>query len=138
MATIIEMFHRPFHAPNEAEPPPAALRDRGRGRVADEPSEIPPKGWRDILLRVKDAMTRDRLSIVAAGVAFYGMLAVFPAIGVLMSLYGLFFDPQQVYAQLSTFGGVLPGQALDFLLEQLKEIASQPALTLSTTAIGAL
>ena len=51
-------------------------RQQARGRSADRPREIPKAGWRDIFWRVKDEMTRDNLSIVAAGVAFYGLLSL--------------------------------------------------------------
>jgi hypothetical protein len=41
-----------------------------RGRAAEQPSQIPAKGWKDILLRTKQQMAEDNLSIIAAGVAF--------------------------------------------------------------------
>src|SRR6266550_1377197 len=53
---------------------------RGRGRSARTPSEIPERGWKDILLRIWKNIGRDRVVVVAAGVTFYSILAVFPAI----------------------------------------------------------
>src|SRR5688572_6532360 len=55
-------------------------QEPGRGRQADTPLEVPPPGWKDILLRTKREMAEDQLSLVAAGVAFYFMLALFPAL----------------------------------------------------------
>jgi len=52
----------------------------GRGRRAERPGQIPRRGWRDILLRTKDEIGNDHVSITAAGVAFYALLALFPAI----------------------------------------------------------
>ena len=51
-----------------------------RGREADYPSEITASGWRDILLRAWQQIGTDNISMIAAGVAFYGLLAIFPAI----------------------------------------------------------
>jgi membrane protein len=124
--------------------PPAARRasaraaQAGRGREAESPSQIPAPGWRDIAIRVKDDIKNDRLSIVAAGVAFYAALAFFPAIAALISLYGLFLDPQRIAGQLSAFGAILPQQALELLEGQLREIASARSSALSLAAVGAL
>ncbi len=82
-----------------------------RGRAAERPRDIPASGWRDILLRVKERMARDNLSIIAAGVAFYALMAIFPALIALVGLYGLLFDPQQVTEQVAAMRGVLPPQA---------------------------
>ena len=58
---------------------------RGRGRSARTPSEIPERGWKDILLRIWKNVGRDRVIVVAAGVTFYSILAVFPAIAALVA-----------------------------------------------------
>lgn len=72
-----------------------------RGEYADRPSDIPRRGWKQVLLRVKDEISGDNLSIVSAGVAFYGLLAIFPAIAALVLIYGLFADPADVQRQLA-------------------------------------
>ena len=64
----------------------ATSPDRLHGREARAPEEIPARGWKDILWRVKDQIKEDRLSIIAAGVAFYGLLAVFPGLIALAQL----------------------------------------------------
>lgn len=101
-----------------------------RGRDADKPSEIPKQGWKDVALRVKSQIKQDHVSIVAAGVTFYGFLAIFPAIAAVISVYGLVVDPATVEQQLEQLTAVLPAQAHDLLAEQLKTLASQSSSTL--------
>jgi len=81
--------------------------EQERGREAEVPSEIPKAGWRDILLRLRDAVREDRITLIAAGVAFYAMLALFPAMIVVVSIYGLVLDPGEIAAQVRALG-VLP------------------------------
>ena len=68
----------------------------GRGRHAQSPTAIPSKGWKDILWRTYEQINEDRLLAVAAGVVFYGLLALFPAITALVSSYALLADPKTV------------------------------------------
>ena len=96
-----------------------------RGEYADSPSDIPPPGWRDVLWRVKDEISGDNISIVAAGVAFYGLLAVFPALAALVMVYGLFADPADVQRQLEPIKDVIPSDAFDILSGQLSAVASK-------------
>jgi membrane protein len=80
----------------------ASQRNEGRhGRHADTPWQIPLRGWKDILWRTYEQIGEDRLLAVAAGVVFYGLLAVFPAITALVSLYGLFASPSAIGDHLS-------------------------------------
>ena len=69
--------------------------EQERGREAEVPAQIPKAGWRDVLLRLKDAIREDRITLIAAGVAFYAMLALFPAMIVVVSIYGLLMDPER-------------------------------------------
>ena len=62
---------------------------------------------------------------VAAGVTFYALLALFPALAALVSIYGLFADPATIQEHLNTLSGVLPGGALEVVGEQVKRIASK-------------
>ncbi|WP_370632860.1 hypothetical protein [Hasllibacter sp. MH4015] len=66
-----------------------------RGREAETPTEIPAKGWKDIAFRVKDEIAADHVGLISAGVAFYALMAIFPAITALMALAGLVFEPEQ-------------------------------------------
>jgi membrane protein len=109
---------------------PQAAAEKGRGRSADAPTEIPARGWKDILWRTYEEFNKDRIMSVAAGVTYYALLAVFPAIAALVSIYGLFADPGTIQDHLNTLSGVLPGGALDIIREQVIRIASQGGGTL--------
>lgn len=102
-----------------------------RGRSAERPRDIPRAGWQDVLWRVKDQLAEDRLSIIAAGVAFYGLLSVFPALTALVALYGLVFDAAQVTQQIESLRGLLPHEALQLLAGQLQDLART-----NSTALG--
>ena len=93
--------------------------ERGHGRLANMPWQIPLRGWKDILWRTYEQIDEDRLLAVAAGVVFYGLLAVFPAITALVSLYGLFASPSAIGEHLSIAAGILPQGAMDILGEQI-------------------
>ncbi|MBB4039839.1 membrane protein [Microvirga flocculans] len=115
--------------------PPQAAREQGRGREADTPTEIPTLGWKDILWRTYEEFSDDRLMSVAAGVTYYALLAIFPAIAALVSIYGLFADPATIQDHLNALSGVLPGGAVEIVGEQVKRIASQGGGTLGLSFI---
>src|SRR3954471_21252731 len=87
--------------------------DPGRGRFADRPSEIPSRGWKDILWRVYEGISEDRILANAAAVTFYALLALFPAMAALVSIYGLFADPVTLQQHLDSVSSLLPGGAVD-------------------------
>ena len=60
-----------------------------RGRTAEQPQQIPASGWWDIVVRVKNDLSRDNVSLVAGGLAMYAVLSVFPALAAALSFYGL-------------------------------------------------
>lgn len=109
-----------------------------RGREARAPREIPAPGWRDILWRVKDRISADNLSIISAGVAFYALLAIFPALIALVGVYGMVVEPQQVREHLSTLTAVLPGEAANLIGEQLAEVTSMERTSLGVGSIVAV
>lgn len=102
------------------------------GREAQTPTAIPARGWKQTLLRVKDEVGRDNISVVAGGVAFYAFLAIFPAIGAAAMLWGVVADPAVVQQQLAAIRGVVPPAAFDILSGQLTEVSrgASSALTL--------
>jgi membrane protein len=106
-------------------------RQPGRGRYARAPWQIPWTGWRDILWRIREQINENRLFAVAAGVVFYGLLALFPAITALVSLYGLFASPASISEHLSTATGLLPSSAFDIVREQVNHIAQDGSAKLS-------
>src|SRR5437899_5294610 len=107
------------------KPLPLPVRDRaepGRGRWARTPSEVPVRGWKDILLRIWKNIGKDRVVVVAAGVTFYSILALFPAIAALVALYGLFADPAAITSHLDSIAGVVPGGAIEVMRDQITRV----------------
>ncbi len=105
---------------------------RKRGRRAQRPQEVPAAGWKDIAWRVKDAIKRDRVALASAGVGFYAMLALFPALAALVSLYGLVADPDQAAQQIENLMPDLGEGAGELITEQVQAVAGagQGALSL--------
>lgn len=117
----------------------ASRGDAGRGREATQPSDIPKRGWKDILLRTKQEQSRDYISLVAAGVAFYALLAIFPALAAAISIYGLVADPADIARHMESVMSVMPAEGAQILEGQLQNLASHPAEGLSIgVAIGIL
>ncbi len=102
------------------------------GRMADSPVDIPWRGWKRVIRRTWDEIISDRVSLVAAGCAFYGTLALFPAISMLVSLYGLVFDPVTVEPQLATLQDLLPPAAFQLISQRVHMLVSKPPGTLTT------
>ena len=107
----------------------AANGDRGPiancGGETRAPSPLAPRGWTDILLRLYHGISDDRILLIAAGVAFYSILALFPGIAALVSIYGLFADPNRIVAHLNALSGFAPAGAVDVLREQLIRLAQK-------------
>ena len=110
----------------------------GRGRHASAPWQIPWAGWKDILWRTYARIGDDRLLAVAAGVVFYGLLALFPAITAFVSLYGLFAKASTIADHLSLAGGVLPGGAMEIIQEQVNRITAKGDAKLSIAFAASL
>jgi membrane protein len=103
---------------------------------AVDPSEVRPRKlwlrarwtwWKAVLAETYDAMSKDRLLAVAAGVVFYALLAIFPAITAFVSFYGLFAPTASVQDHLSLLAGLLPAESIGILREQIGRIAAQPS-----------
>ena len=109
-------------------------RLRQRGRNAVYPWELPQRGWRDVGWRVWDQLWRNNIFIVSAGVAFYWLLAIFPALAVLVSIYGLLFNAADVSAQLVVVADVLPAEAWSVIHDQLQTLTSRSQTTLGLGA----
>ena len=101
------------------------------GREAKRPSEIPSRGWFAVLKRVKAEVKEDNVTLLAAGVAFYAMLAIFPAIIAVVTVYGMVADPAQVESQVSEFAKSLPSGADQLLTTQLENVTSAGRQSLS-------
>jgi membrane protein len=108
-----------------------------RGRRADAPADIPARGWKDVLWRIWKGFNSDRILSVAAGVTFYVLLALFPGVAALVSLYGLFADRGTIGAHLDLLTGVLPEGALQIIGDQVTRIEGQKS-TLGFAFFGSL
>lgn len=122
-------------APAETE---EALRERGRGRDAWRPHRIELAGWRDIVLRAARRIGPDLFPLVAAGVAFFGMLALFPALALLVSLSALLFEAEVVVAQIETLAGLVPPEPLAIVRDQAVALAGQARGQATATALVSL
>ena len=114
-----------FRANAESDPERAAVRERERGRQATSPTGIPPKGWWDIVRRVFAKLIAQNVSILAAGVAFYAMLALFPALGAIVTTYALIADPADVPEHFNRLSGILPPDVASIIDRQLTALASR-------------
>jgi membrane protein len=126
--------HRPPPgSPSEAELP---------GLHAEKPTDIPLKGWKQIVKRAWAENSADNMPIIAGGVAFFGFLSIFPALIAMISIYGLVASPQTVTRQVEDLSAQLPRDAAELIGAQLKAIAgnSGSALTwgLVVAILGAL
>lgn len=94
-----------------------------RGRKADTPTQVPAAGWKDIAFRLKDEIGEDRVGLIAAGVAFYGLLALFPAITALIAISGLLVEPNMVVDQVRALSGVVPEEVISIITTQATAVA---------------
>jgi len=122
-------------------PPDPAELDRhapGHGRLAQAPWAIPPLGWRDILWRTYQEVGRDHLQSVAGSVTFYVLLAMIPALGVFVSLYGLIADVRAVEEQLAQLALVMPADGVRLVGREMLRLATERPANLSAAFAGSL
>jgi len=121
------------------ETDPDAVANGGHGRQADVPQEIPPKGWKDIAKRTAKEVKQDQVPLLGAGVAFYALLSLFPAIIAGVSIYGLVADPETVRSQIGQLTQMLSPETSTIIGDQLKEVTSGAGGALGVaTVIGIL
>lgn len=123
---------------------PAGRPPLGAGKqagAAAPPVEHPP-GFIGIVKSVFARFSRDNISLVAAGIAFYIMLSLFPALAALVSIYALVGNPADVARRIGEYGGLLPPEALKLITDGLMSFAakssSQLSMALVTSVIMAL
>jgi membrane protein len=109
-----------------------------RRRIARESRDAPTSGWLNVAWRVKDDVAADNVSMIAAGAAFFGLLALFPALAAAVALYGLFTEPATVSAHLDLLSGFAPAEARMLLDEQLQRITSAGDTSLGIGAMVAM
>lgn len=99
--------------------------DREHGREAERPTEIPAPGWKDVLARTKAELKADNASLLAAGVAFFALLALVPALVALVSAYGLIADPADIQRNVGDLLGAAPVEVRNLVQSQLRSIVSR-------------
>ncbi len=104
-----------------------------RGLTAEVPEAIPARGLRDVFWRVVHEVSEDRVTLVAGGVTFYLLLALFPALAALVSLYGLMADPATISDNLGKLTAILPPGAFDLVAEQIRSLAEKRDSSLGIT-----
>ena len=107
-----------------------------RGREADRPTEMPAAGWKDVLWRSWQEISENNIFLIAGGVTYAIVLALFPGLAALVSIYGLFFNPDQVERQVGALSGMLPEQSRQMLTTELHQLASASGGALSIGVVG--
>jgi membrane protein len=109
----------------QAETGGAFMNDIAAERPAPAagPGDIPAAGWREVLVRTYKESTRDNVSIIAAGVAFYAFLAFVPMMGALVLIYGLVAEPASVVQHVRALTGMVPADAAQLIGEQLMNVS---------------
>jgi membrane protein len=113
-------------------------REANRGRDADSPAQIPSQGWRDIFWRVFWSVSENRILSTSGSVAFFALLAIFPGIGAIVSLYGLFADPSKIGEHIGMLGVILPFGVLEVVAEQIRLVTNQQTKTLGAAFVVGL
>lgn len=98
--------------------------ERAPGREAGRPEDIPPRGWKDVLKRAWAANSEKNLSLVAGGVTYYVILALFPALAALVSIYGLVADPHTIETEVNSMSGLLSGDAQKLISSELHSLVT--------------
>jgi len=118
----------------DGEPAPVDPRTLP-GSEAERPTQIPAKGWLQILKRAWKEGKEDNVSLMAAGVAFYAFLAIFPALIAAVGIYGLVANPDTVTQQVNDLLKGAPAETRTLVQQQLHNIVSTRSGALSTTVV---
>ncbi|MDA8250002.1 MAG: YihY/virulence factor BrkB family protein [Rhodospirillales bacterium] len=115
--------------------PAAGTGAAALGRTARQPAHIPWRGWKQVLRRTFREVSSDHVSLIASGCAFWATLSLFPAISMVVSLYGLVFDPETVEPQLENVRHLLPAPAFALISERVRTLVSHPGSTLGLSLL---
>ncbi len=133
--------------PKGGAPAPDAVRkdkvkatsdERDAGRHAEAPHQIPLRGWWHVIRRAGAGFIQDRVMAEAASVTFYALLALFPAVAALISIYGLFTNPAAIGQQLANLGMFVPSSGMQLIETQIAALTAKGSGTLGLTAIISL
>jgi membrane protein len=110
----------------------------GHARTPGDPRQIPAPGWKDIVLRSWTEIADNNIFLVAGGVTYAVLLALFPALAALVSIYGLLLDPTQVERQMDSLSNILPPETTRMIGDELHNLVNAPHGSLSISAGVAL
>jgi membrane protein len=109
-----------------------------RGRTATRPTEIGARGFRDVAARLKRDVKRDDVSLLSAGVAFYALLALVPALVALVSVYGLVADPNDIRRNVDDALSAAPREVQALVSSQLSAIVDSSSSGLRLGALAGI
>ena len=112
--------------------------EQARGREAGSPEEIPAAGWKDIVWRAWAEISDQNLFLIAGGVTYAVLLALFPGLAALVSIYGLAFDTAQIEKQVAALSGVLPVQTQELLSQEMHSLVEGSTGALGVAAVFGL
>jgi membrane protein len=92
-----------------------AKQQSDHGRSATSPWQMPLQAWREVAVRVWNQSWLDNIWLVAAGVTFYGFLALVPLLGILVLTYGIFAQPATVIDHVMTLLTILPADVVELV-----------------------
>ncbi len=124
--------------PQTADPQPDVPPQQNRGRSASHPGQIPAPGWKDILVRSWGEVSESNIFLVSGGVTYAVLLALFPALAALVSIYGLLLDPAQVERQVGALSNILPPESTQMIADQLHKLVTASSGSLGVSAVVAL
>jgi membrane protein len=116
-------------------PPGAPGPEQLPGIEAEKPTDIPWRGWKQVLKRSWAENKADNMPIIAGGVAFFGFLSIFPALIALISIYGLVASPESVAKQVESLSKQLPDSAASLIKDQLTSIVDNSGSALSISLV---
>lgn len=134
-ASLNSTPRQPAPSPYPGQEMEAAPSRAGAGVAARKPAEIPPRGWWQILKRTAQQANEDRLMMEAAAITFYTLLALFPALAALASLYALWADPATIQGHLSALAGFVPEGGMQIIEEQVTRVTETAGGTLGFGAV---
>jgi membrane protein len=110
----------------------------GRGREAESPQNLPASGWKDVGLRVWGEISENNILLIAGGVTYSIVLALFPGLAALVSVYGLVLDPSQVEKQVGAMSNMLPPETRQLISQQLHALVSSSSGSLGIGLVVSL
>ena len=113
-------------------------KSEATGGGADRPAQIPLRGWKQIGLRVFHNLGNHNVSLMSAGVGLFGLLAVFPALNVIVTLYALIATPADILSHLEFLEPLLPAEGYAIFKKQLTGLAEQSGTTMNFTLAASI